>query len=346
MESAVLELMSEATQAYLKRLLAQLATVAWQRRGGLSEDLLRGLEARMEDLQLPRPAVELRKGLVPRFPSKEAGGGVSAAKTTAASMDTRQILRREEEIHRLACLSREAGWEAEIFEAMAAADAEWKAASKRRSLKNEPPQRVGVEFLSAFSKSGRLSMEQVAANEFVRRVGFARGVGLSPAAAAEWRRKRKSAALAAEVAGKGEGEGGVDGGGGEGGGGQQRQQKPDQMQVVEEDAGGKNVSGARGGEGRGDEDGDGVSPTQQGEKMTGGERGRRGDGDGDGNDEGGGNTRDNDDTPPTAAAAAAAAAGTNTDIRSVRRVLLLLLWLPLPVPVVVVVVMVPVMVPV
>lgn len=37
-----LKLMSEATQAYLKRVLGQLATVAWQRRGGLSEDLLRG----------------------------------------------------------------------------------------------------------------------------------------------------------------------------------------------------------------------------------------------------------------------------------------------------------------
>lgn len=77
----------------------------------------------MEDPRLPRPAVELHKGLVPTFPSKEAGGGFSATTTTTAAMDPRQILRRQEKVHRLSCLSREAGWESEIFEAMAAADA-------------------------------------------------------------------------------------------------------------------------------------------------------------------------------------------------------------------------------
>lgn len=41
------QLMSEATQGYLKRILVRLATVAWQRRGGLSEDLLRGTCGRM-----------------------------------------------------------------------------------------------------------------------------------------------------------------------------------------------------------------------------------------------------------------------------------------------------------
>ncbi|CAM9976676.1 unnamed protein product, partial [Hapterophycus canaliculatus] len=45
-QSQVLELLSSATQSYLARVLKQLVTVAWQRRGGLSEDLLQGAEWR------------------------------------------------------------------------------------------------------------------------------------------------------------------------------------------------------------------------------------------------------------------------------------------------------------
>lgn len=37
-----LQLMSEATQTYIKRILRDLTTIAWQRRGGLSEELLQG----------------------------------------------------------------------------------------------------------------------------------------------------------------------------------------------------------------------------------------------------------------------------------------------------------------
>ncbi|CAM9596778.1 unnamed protein product, partial [Scytosiphon promiscuus] len=99
---------------------------------------------------------------------------------------------------------REAGWEAGIVEAMAAADAERRAMSRRRSFKDEPPQRVGVDSLQVSASSGWLSREQIAAAEFARRVGLKRGVGLHPVAAAEWRRKKKSAeALAAAKAGEG-----------------------------------------------------------------------------------------------------------------------------------------------
>ena len=63
---------------------------------------------------------------------------------------------------------------------------------KRRSAKDERPlQAYGVDSIRAESLSGRLSREQVAANEFARRVGVKRGVGLAPAAMAEWRRRNK-----------------------------------------------------------------------------------------------------------------------------------------------------------
>lgn len=65
----------------------------------------------MEDPRLRPPAVELRRGLVPKLPDQEPAG------------DPRDFLKREAENHRRACLAREAGWEAEVFEALTAADA-------------------------------------------------------------------------------------------------------------------------------------------------------------------------------------------------------------------------------
>ena len=82
----------------------------------------------MEDPRLPRPAVELRHGgLVPEFPDSKQADLTSAAGAEAGAATTtiapREALRREEESHRRSCLAREAGWEAEVFEAMATADA-------------------------------------------------------------------------------------------------------------------------------------------------------------------------------------------------------------------------------
>lgn len=83
----------------------------------------------MEDPQLPPPAVELRRGLVPRVFNDDGGdarAGAGSATTSAAgaaAADPREILRREEEIHRWTCLAREAGWEADVAQAMAVADA-------------------------------------------------------------------------------------------------------------------------------------------------------------------------------------------------------------------------------
>ena len=51
-----LQLMSEATQLYLKRVLTELTTVAWQRRGGLSGDILRGGRALAEAVMVVVPA--------------------------------------------------------------------------------------------------------------------------------------------------------------------------------------------------------------------------------------------------------------------------------------------------
>ena len=62
---------------------------------------------------------------------------------------------------------------------------------RRRSMRDEPPQACGVEAMTASSMSGRLSTEQIAANEFAKRVGLEHGVGLAPAALAEWRRRNK-----------------------------------------------------------------------------------------------------------------------------------------------------------
>eukprot|EP00904_Undaria_pinnatifida_P005438 jgi/Undpi1/2023/HiC_scaffold_12.g05409.m1 len=151
--------MSEATQLYLKRVLTELTTVAWQRRGGLSGDILRGLEARLQDSHLPPPSIELRKGLVPKLPDRGERGG-----------DLRDLLSLEEGVHRRECLAREALWEAQVFQALAAADVERKRVVKRRSAKDERPlQAYGVDSIRAESLSGRLSREQVAANEFARR---------------------------------------------------------------------------------------------------------------------------------------------------------------------------------
>lgn len=76
----------------------------------------------MEDPRLPPPAIELRRGLVPRVFNEEEAG-VGSATAPASTADPREILRRDEEIHRRSCLTREAGWEADVKEAMAAADA-------------------------------------------------------------------------------------------------------------------------------------------------------------------------------------------------------------------------------
>lgn len=74
----------------------------------------------MEDPRLPPPAVELHVGgLAPVFPGSKGAGLASAT----ATIDPREALRCEEESHRRSCLSREAGWEAEVFEAMTTADA-------------------------------------------------------------------------------------------------------------------------------------------------------------------------------------------------------------------------------
>ncbi len=70
---------------------------------------------------------------------------------------------------------------------------------------------MGLESLTATHESGWLSREQAAANEFARRVCTARGVGLSPAAAAEWRRRKRSARARATGARREE-QVGVDGG--------------------------------------------------------------------------------------------------------------------------------------
>lgn len=80
----------------------------------------------MEDPQLPAPAVELRRGLVPRVFNDDGGdarAGAGSGTTSAAAADPREILRREEETHRWTCLAREAGWEADVAQAMAVADA-------------------------------------------------------------------------------------------------------------------------------------------------------------------------------------------------------------------------------
>lgn len=65
----------------------------------------------MEDPHLPSPAVELRKGLIPKLPKQ--GMGIE---------DPRVLLKQEEFEHRKTCLEREARWDAEVFEALAAAD--------------------------------------------------------------------------------------------------------------------------------------------------------------------------------------------------------------------------------
>ncbi|CBJ26615.1 hypothetical protein Esi_0035_0126 [Ectocarpus siliculosus] len=215
--SQVLELISAATQAYLKRVLTELSVVAYQRRGGLSEELLQGLEERMEDPRSPGSALVLYEGLVPRFPRYESGGssttittGTPAAAVATTTEDPREVLRREEGAHRRSCLEREAGWEARVAEVMAAADG-------------------------------------VAANEFARRVGFKRGVGLSMPASAEWRRKKRMAE-AAEARGRGGGGGGGSGGRyAMGGSGQQQQQQQeegeDQMEIEECDESRLSVDG-------------------------------------------------------------------------------------------------------
>ncbi|CAM9596850.1 unnamed protein product, partial [Scytosiphon promiscuus] len=97
-QSQVLELLSSATQSYLARVLKQLVTVAWQRRGGLSDDLLRGVEARMEDPGLSSsPAVALYSALVPTihdddracFPACAAAGTAATGETTPSKMPTK-----------------------------------------------------------------------------------------------------------------------------------------------------------------------------------------------------------------------------------------------------------------
>ncbi|CAN0136262.1 unnamed protein product [Ascophyllum nodosum] len=140
---------------------------------------MRGLEARMEDSRLPPPAVELRKGLVPVLPQNGAAG-----------CDPREFLNREREEHRRECLVREAAWEEEVFEALSTADAERKrVVSRGSSSKAEPRARAyAVEAMEASARSGWLSREQLAANEFAKRVGFERGVGLPAAAIAQWKR--------------------------------------------------------------------------------------------------------------------------------------------------------------
>ncbi|CAN0270758.1 unnamed protein product, partial [Ectocarpus sp. 8 AP-2014] len=101
----------------------------YQRRGGLSEELLQGLEKRMEDPRSPGSALVLYEGLVPRFPRYESGGSSTtintetpAAAVATTTEDPREVLRRQEEAHRRSCLEREAGWEARVAEVMAAAD--------------------------------------------------------------------------------------------------------------------------------------------------------------------------------------------------------------------------------
>ncbi|CAM9287860.1 unnamed protein product, partial [Ectocarpus sp. 6 AP-2014] len=253
--SQVLELISAATQAYLKRVLTELSVVAYQRRGGLSEELLQGLEERMEDPRSPGSALVLYEGLVPRFPRYESGGssttittGTPAAAVATTTEDPREVLRREEGAHRRSCLEREAGWEARVAEVMAAADGGRKSRSKLRPFRDAPSQRVGVDSLSAWSESGWLSREQVAANEFARRVGFRRGVGLSMPASAEWRRKKRMAE-AAEARVRGGGGGGSGDRYTLGGSGQQQQQQhqeeegEDQMEIEECDESRLSVDG-------------------------------------------------------------------------------------------------------
>lgn len=87
----------------------------------------------MEDPRSPGPALVLYGGLVPHFPRYEAGRssttittattGTPAPATPTTTEDPREMLRRQEEAHRRSCLEREAGWEARVAEAMAAADA-------------------------------------------------------------------------------------------------------------------------------------------------------------------------------------------------------------------------------
>lgn len=48
-----------------------------------------------------------------------------------------------------------------------------------------------MDAMEALSRSGWLSREQVAANEFARRVGVEHGLGLAPAAAAQWRKRHQ-----------------------------------------------------------------------------------------------------------------------------------------------------------
>lgn len=114
-----------------------------------------GLEARMEDPEVPSPAVTLYSGLVPTVhgddgsgiptsaaavavavgetmpPTTEDAAGIAAVAAAATArkietetepMDPREALRREEEAHRRSCQTREAGWGAEVVEAMTAAD--------------------------------------------------------------------------------------------------------------------------------------------------------------------------------------------------------------------------------
>lgn len=61
--------------------------------------------------------------------------------------------------------------------------------SRGSSSKAEPRARAyAVEAMEASARSGWLSREQLAANEFAKRVGFERGVGLPAAAIAQWKR--------------------------------------------------------------------------------------------------------------------------------------------------------------
>ncbi|CAN0267568.1 unnamed protein product, partial [Ectocarpus sp. 12 AP-2014] len=187
--SDVLKLMSFAAQYYLKNMLDELAVVAYQRKGGLSAELLSGVESRLRDPNVKDPKAELRQSLVPRLPRV---GDLP-----------RVILERTEEAHRKECEEREERWDVELADTLATAEEVRKRLIRRGTKKLPPGSFKWWEDMETRAKSGWLSKEQLAGSEFARRVAVKHGIGVVAALMKkkELASKESAAASAAEPAG-------------------------------------------------------------------------------------------------------------------------------------------------
>ncbi|CAM9569652.1 unnamed protein product, partial [Hapterophycus canaliculatus] len=164
-DSEVLKLMSFAAQHFLRELLNELKVIAWQRRGGLSADLLEGVETRLRDPGAQgSPGEELRRRLVPKLPPVEEL--------------PRELLEEEEEAHRRECEEREERWDSELAETLTTAEEVRKRLIRRGTKKLPPGSFKWWEDMETRAKSGWLSKQQLAASEFARRVAIKHGIGV------------------------------------------------------------------------------------------------------------------------------------------------------------------------